>query len=91
MLGGASVSGAPELYSEFDYLHIGEIGDGTDRLIACLDAGVAAPPAQMRFETKERLPLCDFPVPAYDLVSLDRYLIGSLQFSERLSLSLRIL
>ena len=81
MLGGASVSGAPELYPEFDYLHIGEIGDGTDRLIACLDAGVAAPPAQVQFETKERLPLCDFPVPAYDLVSLDRYLIGSLQFS----------
>ncbi len=81
VLGGASVSGAPELYSEFDYLHIGEIGDGTDLLIARLDAGVAAPPAQVRFETKERLPLCDFPVPAYDLISLPRYLIGSLQFS----------
>jgi len=34
VLGGASVSGAPELYPEFDYLHIGEIGDATDRLIA---------------------------------------------------------
>jgi hopanoid C-2 methylase len=81
VLGGASVSGAPEFYPEFDYLHIGEIGDGTDRLIACLDAGAAAPPAQRRFETRERLPLCDFPVPAYDLISLPRYLIGSLQFS----------
>jgi hopanoid C-2 methylase len=81
VLGGASVSGAPELYPEFDYLHIGEIGDGTDRLIACLDASIAAPAAQIRFETTERLPLSDFPVPAYDLVRLDRYLIGSLQFS----------
>ena len=57
VLGGASVSGAPELYPEFDYLHIGEIGDATDRLLACLDNGVAPPPAQIRFETKERLPL----------------------------------
>ncbi len=81
VLGGASVSGAPEFYPEFDYLHIGEIGDGTDALIARLDDSVAAPPAQVRFETKDRLPLCDFPLPAYDLIRLDRYLLGSLQFS----------
>src|SRR5215470_18019531 len=81
VLGGASVSGSPELYPEFDYLHIGEIGDGTDRLIAFLDQSVAPPPTQIRFETKERLPLCDFPAPAYNLIRLDHYLIGSLQFS----------
>ena len=81
VLGGPSVSGAPELYSEFDYLHIGEIGDGTDRLIATLDESAAPPPTQIRFETKERLPLCEFPVPAYKLIRLDHYLIGSLQFS----------
>jgi hopanoid C-2 methylase len=81
VLGGASVSGAPELYPEYDYLHIGEIGDATDRLIACLDDSVAAPAAQQRFETGERLPLSDFPLPAYDLIRLGRYLIGSLQFS----------
>src|SRR2546425_13046616 len=33
VLGGPSVSAAPEMYPEVDYLHIGEIGDGTDRLI----------------------------------------------------------
>jgi radical SAM superfamily enzyme YgiQ (UPF0313 family) len=81
VLGGPSVSGAPELYPEFDYLHIGEIGDGTDRLIASLDESKAPPPRQIRFETKERLPLCDFPSPAYNLIRLDHYLIGSLQFS----------
>jgi hopanoid C-2 methylase len=81
VLGGPSVSGAPELYPEFDYLHIGEIGDATDRLIARLDQSVASPPAQTRFETSERLPLCDFPLPAYDLIRFDRYLMGSLQFS----------
>lgn len=81
VLGGPSVSGAPELYPEFDYLHIGEIGDGTVRLIASLDESKAPPSAQMRFETKERLPLCDFPALAYNLIRLDHYLIGSLQFS----------
>ncbi len=80
-LGGPSVSGAPEMYPEFDYLHVGEIGDGTDRLIASLDESCAPPRAQVRFETVERLPLPDFPIPAYHLIRLDRYLLGSLQFS----------
>jgi len=80
-LGGPSVSSTPEAYPEFDYLHIGEIGDATDRLIARLDDGCAAPPEQVRFETAERLALSDFPVPAYHLIRLDRYLLGSLQFS----------
>ncbi len=81
VLGGASVSGAPEQYPDYDYLHIGEIGDATDRLIACLDESTARPAAQVRFETAERLPLCDFPIPAYELTQLGRYLLSSLQFS----------
>jgi radical SAM superfamily enzyme YgiQ (UPF0313 family) len=81
VLGGPSVSGAPELYPDIDYLHIGEIGDATDALIARLDDSVAPPPAPVRFETKERLPLCDFPIPAYEKIPIGRYLIGSLQFS----------
>jgi hypothetical protein len=35
----------------------------------------------VRFDTAERLPLPDFPIPAYHLVRLDRYMLGSLQFS----------
>src|ERR1700729_2434162 len=81
VLGGSAVSSSPEAYPEYDYLHVGEMGDATDRLIACLDDSVAAPAAQQRFETNERLPLSDFPLPAYDLIRLNRYLIGSLQFS----------
>jgi hypothetical protein len=69
------------MYPEFDYIHVGEIGDGTDKLIASLDEDCAPPAAQIRFETAERLPLPDFPVPAYHLIRLDRYLLGSLQFS----------
>ena len=80
-LGGPSVSGAPEMYPDIDYLHIGEIGDSTDRLIARLDESCDRPVAQVRFETRERLPLSDFPIPAYHLVPLARYLMCTLQFS----------
>jgi hopanoid C-2 methylase len=81
VLGGPSVSGAPELYPDVDYLHIGELGDATDALIMRLDRDAAPPAAQVRFETVERLPLSDFPIPAYGRALLGQYLIGSIQFS----------
>jgi radical SAM superfamily enzyme YgiQ (UPF0313 family) len=81
VLGGSSVSSSPEFYPQFDYLHIGEIGDATDALLARLDDDIGPPPVQIRFETRDRLPLTSFPLPAYGSVSLARYLIGSLQFS----------
>src|SRR5919108_6057569 len=80
-LGGPSVSASPEMYPEIDYLHIGELGDATDALISRLDASVARPAAQLRLETKDRLPLHDFPIPAYDLIPLKNYLMLTLQFS----------
>jgi hopanoid C-2 methylase len=81
VLGGPSVSAAPDIYAEIDYLHIGELGDATDRLIARLDESIAAPDRQVRFITQTRLPLGDFPIPAYNAVRLDNYLLGTLQFS----------
>ena len=81
VLGGPSVSASPEMYPEIDYLHIGEIGDATDRLIAHLDETIAPPPTQMRFESRERLPLQEFPIPAYHLVPLKSYLMLTVQFS----------
>jgi radical SAM superfamily enzyme YgiQ (UPF0313 family) len=81
MLGGPSVSASPEMYPDIDYLHIGELGDATDQLIARLDASAARPAAQLRFETKDRLPLQEFPIPAYDLIPLKNYLMLTLQFS----------
>ena len=80
-LGGPSVSGCPEYYPDFDYLHVGEVGDATDALIARLGESVARPPVQVRFETKERLPLADFPVPAYTQIDVSQYFLGSVQFS----------
>ena len=59
VLGGPSVSAAPEMYPDIDYLHIGEIGDATDDLIARLDHDPSPPPAQVRLKTAQRLPLSD--------------------------------
>lgn len=80
-LGGPSVSGCPEYYPEFDLLHVGEMGDGTDRLIEYLDLHTERPAAQIRFETQERLPLADFPSPAYHLINIEHYFLASIQFS----------
>ena len=81
VLGGPSVSAAPEMYPDIDHLHVGEMGDATDALIAQIDRDASRPRAQQRFTTGERLPLGDFPIPAYHLLRLGNYLIGSIQFS----------
>jgi radical SAM superfamily enzyme YgiQ (UPF0313 family) len=81
VLGGPSVSSCPEHYPEFDYLHIGELGDATDALIAALDADVTPPAAQIVFTAAERLPLGDFPIPAYELIEGRRYFLGNVQYS----------
>jgi radical SAM superfamily enzyme YgiQ (UPF0313 family) len=80
-LGGPSVSSMPEMYPSFDYIHIGELGDATDRLIELLDGDPARPDSQIRLTTNERLPLSAFPVPAYEQVEIERYFLASIQFS----------
>ncbi len=80
-LGGPSVSACPELYPDFDYLHVGELGDATDALIALIAASVERPPRQIVLTAKERRALVDFPAPAYELAAIDRYFLGSVQFS----------
>src|SRR6185437_11982276 len=81
VLGGPSVSALPEQYPDFDYLHLGELGDATDALIRALDDDPGPLAAQCRLETAERLPLADFPIPAYELIEGRRYFLGSIQFS----------
>jgi radical SAM superfamily enzyme YgiQ (UPF0313 family) len=80
-IGGPSVSGCPDYYPDFDLLHIGELGDATDRMIEYMDLHGDRPSQQIRFETTERLPLNEFPIPAYHLVNLDKYFIGNVQYS----------
>jgi radical SAM superfamily enzyme YgiQ (UPF0313 family) len=81
VLGGPSVSACPSDYPDFDYLHIGEIGDATETLLARLAADCSRPPSQVVLTTKERRPLDEWPAPAYELAQIDRYFLGSIQFS----------
>jgi radical SAM superfamily enzyme YgiQ (UPF0313 family) len=81
VVGGPSVSGCPEYYPDADILHVGELGDATDRLIEYLDRHPGRPARQLRFETDRRLDLAHFPRPAYEMVRLREYFIASIQFS----------
>jgi radical SAM superfamily enzyme YgiQ (UPF0313 family) len=80
-IGGPSVSACPDYYPSFDYLHVGELGDATDELIARLSRDTARPDHQIVFETKERLAMTEFPVPAYELAEMKKYFLGSIQYS----------
>jgi radical SAM superfamily enzyme YgiQ (UPF0313 family) len=81
VLGGPSVSACPELYPLFDYLHLGELGDATDELISILARDISRPREQVILRTNIRRDLRDFPLPAYELAEIDRYFLGSIQFS----------
>ena len=81
VLGGPSVSGCPDYYPDIDILHVGEIGDATDDLIARLDEDISRPSEQVRLETAHRRELHDFPTPAYHLLDMRNYFLGSIQYS----------
>lgn len=81
VLGGPSVSGSPELYPGFDILHIGELGDATDQLIAILDRSVERPRQQIILKTQKKLSMDDFPLPAYRLIDGFSYLALNIQWS----------
>jgi hopanoid C-2 methylase len=81
VLGGPSVSACPEYYPDFDYLHIGELGDATDALIATLSEDVSRPRQQVAFTTRARRDMREFPAPAYEVAKIESYLLGTVQFS----------
>ena len=81
VLGGSSVSACPEYYPDFDYLHVGELGDATEELVRRLACDPSRPGRQVVLTTQERRELNDFPLPAYELAQFERYFIGSIQFS----------
>lgn len=81
VVGGPSVSSCPEYYPDFDILHLGELGDASDRTIEYLDLYSERPERQIRFRTQQRLPLSEFPIPAYHLVNLNQYFLANIQFS----------
>jgi radical SAM superfamily enzyme YgiQ (UPF0313 family) len=81
VLGGPSVSASPEYYPAVDILHVGELGDATDAIIARLDDSVARPGEQLVFATGWRTPLQEFPAPAYHFLDMRDYFLGSIQYS----------
>jgi radical SAM superfamily enzyme YgiQ (UPF0313 family) len=80
-IGGPSVSACPDYYPSFDYLHVGELGDATDQLIARLAHDPARPAQQVILKTADRLDMAQFPLPAYELAELKKYFLGSIQYS----------
>lgn len=81
VLGGPSVSACPSWYPDADLLHIGELGDATDAIVARLDRDVGRPAGQERYTSVERVPMDAFPIPAYGLVDFGAYMMGTVQFS----------
>jgi radical SAM superfamily enzyme YgiQ (UPF0313 family) len=80
-LGGPSVSACPDNYPDFDYLHVGELGDATEELFRRLARDTSRPEKQVVLTTQERREMSEFPIPAYELIPLERYFLGSIQFS----------
>ncbi len=80
-LGGPSVSACPDYYPAFDYLHLGELGDATNALIEQLERDIARPAQQVVLKTADRLPMTEFPVPAYELIELNKYFLANIQYS----------
>src|SRR6201995_1300025 len=75
-VGGPSVSACPDYYPSFDYLHVGEMGDATDELIALLARDTSRPAEQVVFTTKTRVDMSDFPIPRYELAEVTKYMLA---------------
>jgi radical SAM superfamily enzyme YgiQ (UPF0313 family) len=80
-IGGPSVSACPDYYPSFDYLHVGEMGDATDDLIARIARDPSRPEQQVVLKTADRLDMTKFPIPAYELADIKHYFLGSIQYS----------
>ena len=81
VLGGPSASSAPEWYPEADIIHCGEVGDATRRVFELIDRSPDRFPRQIFLRTVERLPMTEFPMPAYHLINVRNYLLCTVQFS----------
>ena len=80
-IGGPSVSACPDYYPSFDYLHVGELGDATNELIARIARDPSRPGQQVMLKTADRLDMTKFPIPAYELADIRHYFLGSIQYS----------
>jgi radical SAM superfamily enzyme YgiQ (UPF0313 family) len=81
VLGGPSVSACPEWYPGADLLHVGELGDATEALLARLDRDVSRPERQEVYRVQKLLPFDQHPLPAYRLIDIRDYMMGTVQSS----------
>ena len=92
VLGGPSVSGCPEHYPDADLIQVGEMGDSTDAIIEWLDEHAGRPGRSSSASTPAtRLPLTDFPLPAYHLIRAAPVLHLEHPVLERLPVHVRVL
>jgi radical SAM superfamily enzyme YgiQ (UPF0313 family) len=80
-LGGPSASSAPEWYPEADIIHCGEAGDATLELFKLIESAPDRRAQQLVLRTVERLPMTELPMPAYHLINIRNYLLGTVQYS----------
>src|ERR1700728_930950 len=76
---GPSGSACTEYHPSFDYLHVGEMGDATNELIARLARDPSRPEQQVVLKTADRLDMTKFPLPAYELAGKPPCFPGSIQ------------
>jgi radical SAM superfamily enzyme YgiQ (UPF0313 family) len=81
VLGGPSASSAPEWYPDADIIHCGEVGVATRRMFELIDCAPERSPRQIILRTVERLPMTEWPMPAYHLINTRNYLLCTVQFS----------
>src|SRR5438046_7774644 len=62
VVGGPSVTVAPQRFGDVDILHVGELGNATWELIRRLDGSVTPPEQQERYTTTQAFALGDQPL-----------------------------
>jgi hypothetical protein len=60
-------------------------------MIEYIDLHTERPQTQIRFDSKERLPLNQFPVPEYHLVNINDYFLANIQYSSGVAVRMALL
>src|SRR6201998_4387024 len=69
-IGGPSVSACPDYYPAVDYLHVGQLGDATNDLIARLARDPSRPEQQVVLKTADRIDSTCYTLPAQKVAVL---------------------
>ncbi|HCL55631.1 MAG TPA: B12-binding domain-containing radical SAM protein [Spirochaetia bacterium] len=77
VLGGPDPSSQPEIYAKSDYLVLGEAEKTIWPFLKDLENGVE----KGIYQNAEKPAMCETPVPRYDLLNLNHYLMIGVQFS----------